>query len=68
MKVDGMNVVVTGGSQGLGREIAEHFLRAGANVAICARDENLLERTQEELEGLAGEGRRLVSAACDVSR
>lgn len=67
MKLDGQNVVVTGGSQGLGREITEHCLRAGANVAICARDGEMLERTRGEIEALAGEGRRIVAGACDVS-
>ncbi len=67
MNLDGQNVVVTGGSQGLGRAIAEHCLRAGANVAICARDEDLLERTRDEIAELAVEGRRVVAGACDVS-
>jgi len=32
-------VIVTGGSRGLGRGIAERFLSAGANVLICGRNE-----------------------------
>ncbi|HMJ11366.1 MAG TPA: SDR family oxidoreductase [Polyangiaceae bacterium] len=33
----GKVVVVTGGTQGIGRGIAERFLEAGANVIVCAR-------------------------------
>ena len=32
------NVLVTGGSKGIGLAIAEQFAAEGANVAICARN------------------------------
>ena len=35
----GKNVVVTGGSKGIGRAIALAFAAEGANVATCARTE-----------------------------
>ena len=35
--LEGRNAIITGASQGLGKVIAEHFIRAGANVLLCAR-------------------------------
>jgi len=49
MKLQNLNALITGGSQGLGKTIAEHFLREGANVVICARSEKDLLATRVEL-------------------
>ena len=32
------NILITGGSQGLGLELANYFYKLGANIIICARD------------------------------
>jgi NAD(P)-dependent dehydrogenase (short-subunit alcohol dehydrogenase family) len=42
--------LVTGGSRGLGLELARELGRRGARVAICARDADTLERAQRDLE------------------
>lgn len=34
----GLKVVVTGGTKGIGRSVAEHFAAEGADVALCARN------------------------------
>lgn len=43
-------VVVTGGSRGLGLEIAEAFGKAGASVVITARREKWLNEAEQQLE------------------
>ncbi|MEU8434736.1 SDR family NAD(P)-dependent oxidoreductase [Streptomyces sp. NPDC029216] len=45
----GRTVLVTGGSRGLGRALAEAFLDHGARVAVTGRDRAALERVHAEL-------------------
>jgi 3-oxoacyl-[acyl-carrier protein] reductase len=66
MKLENINALITGGSQGLGKAIAEHFLREGANVCICARNEKELAATHAELKSGFLQ-RRVIAKPCDVS-
>jgi 3-oxoacyl-[acyl-carrier protein] reductase len=66
MKLEGLNALVTGGSQGLGEAIAEHFLRAGANVVICARSEKELQATRDRLARLFP-SQKILAKTCDVA-
>lgn len=52
--VKGRRVVVTGASRGLGHLIAAAFVRAGARVALVARDRQALEGVAADLDGGAG--------------
>lgn len=62
MQLNNKIAVVTGGTKGIGRAIAESLLKAGASVFICARDEEELKQALEKLSEL-GNARGEV---CDV--
>jgi NAD(P)-dependent dehydrogenase (short-subunit alcohol dehydrogenase family) len=67
MKLQNLVAVVTGASQGLGRAIAEEFVKEGAHVTICARDSALLEKARRRLLDLATSGQQILAHAGDVS-
>jgi NAD(P)-dependent dehydrogenase (short-subunit alcohol dehydrogenase family) len=66
MKLKNINALITGGSQGLGKVIAEHFLREGANVCLCSRGEKELLATRDEL-AKKFPSQKVLARACDVS-
>jgi len=66
MKLKNLNALITGGSQGLGKVIAEHFLCEGANIALCARGEKDLSATRDEL-AKKFPSQKVLAKTCDVS-
>ena len=66
MKLKNLHALITGGSQGLGKAIAECFLREGANIVLCARNEKDLSATRDEL-AKKFPGQKVAAKICDVA-
>lgn len=57
-------ILITGGGTGLGKEMAEGFLKLGAEVHICGRRGGVCEETAKEL--MDKHGGKVVPHACDI--
>jgi len=62
----GKVAVITGGTRGLGREMAGAFAAAGADVVIASRKADACETVAAEIS--AATGRRAVGVPCHVGR
>jgi short-subunit dehydrogenase len=60
------NIVITGGSKGIGKAIALRFAGQGFAVAVCARNEADLRKLEAEVVALAPTSRHIFMS-CDVS-
>ncbi len=60
----GKNVLITGATQGIGRRIANLFAEEGANVAICSRSPESVNKAVKEIKLLA-DG-RITGAPCNI--
>lgn len=50
--LNGKTIIVTGGSNGMGKYMARKFVSEGANVVITGRDLEKLEKAKEEIESI----------------
>src|SRR6059036_2033 len=64
--LNGKYAVVTGGTRGIGRAIAESLLRSGATVAICGRTRESVGRASAELREFTGGD--VLGVVTDVSK
>jgi NAD(P)-dependent dehydrogenase (short-subunit alcohol dehydrogenase family) len=64
----GRAAIVTGGSHGLGLEIARTYIAAGARVLVCARDADALAGARSELESLARDRTSVATITADVAQ
>lgn len=64
MELQGKTALITGGSKGIGRAIAEQFLHAGMNVGITGRSMTSLNSVTDELQ--AKYGGKIMAFEADV--
>ena len=63
--LSGRAAIITGGSRGLGKEMAEALAEAGASVMLCARRAEWLDDTVNEF---SARGFNVRGRTCDVSK
>jgi NAD(P)-dependent dehydrogenase (short-subunit alcohol dehydrogenase family) len=61
--LSGRVAIITGGSVGLGRQMAEGLAEMGANLALCARKKERCQQAADELQKL---GVQTLALGCDV--
>jgi NAD(P)-dependent dehydrogenase (short-subunit alcohol dehydrogenase family) len=70
-EVDDRVAIVTGGTRGIGRAIAEALVAAGLRVAVCGRTARAVGRAAEELDAQVTRDAprpRAIGVPCDVAR
>lgn len=65
----GKYVVITGGSEGIGKALALDLTKAGADVTIISRSVQKLEQTHKEMEALrVSKTQKINYVSCDVTQ
>ncbi|CAL5219949.1 g1881 [Coccomyxa viridis] len=67
-KLTGQTVVISGGSQGVGRATAELFAKNGYNVVIAARNPQKLSEAMEQLSRRCAPGRACLGISTDITK
>jgi NAD(P)-dependent dehydrogenase (short-subunit alcohol dehydrogenase family) len=62
MNLQNKIAVITGGTKGIGKAVAEFLVKEGATVFICARDKGQIKRTTEHLSRFG----KVAGEVCDV--
>jgi len=65
VRLDGRTALITGGSAGLGKAMAQKFAESGADVAILARRPEVLEEARGQIA--ATTNGRVMAYVCDVT-
>ena len=64
---NGSNIIITGGSSGVGKVLSQKLARKGANLGLIARDQDKLDSCKKELESIASGAQRIEIQSADVA-
>src|SRR5688572_20178368 len=68
MQLINKTAIISGASQGLGYSIAETYIKEGANVVLCARNEKTLLEAQNKLQAYAQSPQQITIVTVDIAR
>jgi len=66
--LNGKKAIITGANQGLGFEIARKFILSGADIMICARNEEKLKIAKDQLLKIASKKQKIIFQVADISK
>jgi 3-oxoacyl-[acyl-carrier protein] reductase len=65
--LSGKRAIITGGTRGIGRAIAECLVREGCSVSICARNGEEVTSAVTKIQALAPQGTQVTGSVADVA-
>ncbi len=65
MRMNGETAIITGSTSGIGKKIADIFLKEGCKVTICSRDEERVNETVSEFKKTYGDS--VLGLLCDIT-
>jgi len=68
MKLQGRCAIISGASQGLGLEVAKLFVTLGADIMMCARNAEALQKAQKIVAELSQGKSKVLAQVTDVSK
>jgi 3-oxoacyl-[acyl-carrier protein] reductase len=67
LALEGTVALVTGGSKGVGRGVADALVAEGCHVCICSRDEEEVRQAAGEIEAAGANGARVLAVVADLT-